>query len=292
MPTFITDRTQDSVRRRNALSAKGEANMTSEEKREWYGRPLDYEGYNLLPNGPYYSPTVNVVFKKDNIVATALTAGSYISSVVLIGDAEDFEDKLLVLSMEELTYEEGSVPRLALFWHDETGQSYAGGEILPTTPTGNVVVNTAEFPNTDNRQYLALYIYANADGIIKVGDTAVFKKVMLTMGANILSYVPYTAIVPTECTKGAYNYSDLNRVEQIVADISEGLSLGLVTKTDWGMWDIPTVPDMERYLGNVKTIRDYYYISIELPATMANLTYVEANNIEKILSEAYTNTFG
>jgi hypothetical protein len=55
---------------------------------------------------------------------------------------------------------------------------------------------------------------------------------------------------------GAYNYTDLNRVESAVASISSTKNLGLVTKTNWSAWDAPTQSDMERYLGNVKTIHE------------------------------------
>ena len=110
---------------------------------------------------------------------------------------------------------------------------------------------------------------------------------MLENGSTRHEYVPYVEILPTNCTKGAYNYSDLNRVERAVAEISDLAGLGLVTKTDWAMWDIPTSSDMERYLSNVKTIREHYSIETEIPETMNNLTYEDANNIEKILSIAY-----
>jgi hypothetical protein len=87
-------------------------------------------------------------------------------------------------------------------------------------------------------------------------------------------------------TKGAYNYSDLNRVERAVAEISEIANLGLVTKTNWAMWDVPTVSDMSRYIENIRVIRTHYNINIDIPTTMNNLTYETANNIEKILLAA------
>ena len=100
-------------------------------------------------------------------------------------------------------------------------------------------------------------------------------------------YVPYTEILSTDCTKGAYNYSDLNRVERAVAEISDIAGLNLITKTNWSMWDIPKESDMERYLNNIRLIRERYSVDIELPSTMSGLTYNYANNIEKILLVAY-----
>lgn len=91
-------------------------------------------------------------------------------------------------------------------------------------------------------------------------------------------------------TRGAYNYTDLNRVESAVAEISDSLGLGLVTKTDWGMWDVPTEADMARYLENIATIKaavSYRNNAPTLPDRMGGLTYETANNIEKTLVMLY-----
>ena len=91
-------------------------------------------------------------------------------------------------------------------------------------------------------------------------------------------------------TKGAYNYTDLNRVETAVAELATMLGLTLTTKTDWGMVDEPSLSDMERYLGNVAAIRDAYPGDAEFPAlpdSMDYLTYEGANNIEKVLEIVY-----
>lgn len=100
-----------------------------------------------------------------------------------------------------------------------------------------------------------------------------------------------------EAAKGAYNYTDLNRVESAVAEISGIWGLGLTTKTNWTVWDVPTKADMERYLGNVVAILDHgasaygnsgmflYYLN--LPSTMDGLTLTGANNIELALKAVY-----
>jgi hypothetical protein len=91
-------------------------------------------------------------------------------------------------------------------------------------------------------------------------------------------------------TRGAYNYTDLNRVETAVAEISDSLELGLVTKTNWGMWDVPTEADMVRYLENISVIKSavsYQSNAPTLPAHMGGLTYETANNIEKTLVMLY-----
>lgn len=89
--------------------------------------------------------------------------------------------------------------------------------------------------------------------------------------------------------KGAYNYTDLNRVETAVALVSGALCLGLITKTDWTQTDVPTRSDMERYLGNIDFLRylcrDMYVANI--PNTMNGLDYDDANRIERVAKLAY-----
>lgn len=55
-------------------------------------------------------------------------------------------------------------------------------------------------------------------------------------------------------TRGAYNYTDMNRVEAGVALASDMLGLGLTTKTDWTQNSVPTYDEMQRYIGNVAAI--------------------------------------
>ena len=114
--------------------------------------------------------------------------------------------------------------------------------------------------------------------------------------------------------KGAYDASDLNRVESAVAYLAELLVLlprelkeyaaskgvafdaffdvpydsstyVLTTKTDWAELDIPTPEQMARYLENVKALRSALdYATSDLPGSMDNLTIDGANAIEKALN--------
>jgi hypothetical protein len=89
-----------------------------------------------------------------------------------------------------------------------------------------------------------------------------------------------------DAAKGAYNYTDLNRVETAVAELAGRLGLTLTTKTNWTRWDAPVQAEMDRYLGNVVAIRDAYPWDVEfpsLPGSMSGLTHEDANNIEKVL---------
>ena len=281
---LITDRTSRNVVRRNELAAKGWERMTEAERAEWRGDPLATDGVNLLPLGPYYSSTVNITHKNAEFRATATSGGTYLYAVSIIGNAANYENKQFTLSVDKMVSTVGCSPRLALYWHDENGYEYAGATL---TQYGSVTVNLANYPNTNGRASLALYVYVTTDTEVEAGAYARFVGVMFENGATRHEYVPYTEIVPTLTTKGAYNYSDLNRVERAVKEISDTRRLGLTTKTDWTMWDIPRKSDMKRYLDNIKTIAFVIGSDIELPDSMDKLTYEGANNIEKVLVEFY-----
>ena len=285
MKGLITDRTQQNVSRRNALSAKGWYGMTSDERAEWSGNPLNTMGVNLLPYGPNYSSSVEVKYRNSDIIATTNTAGIYLYAISIIGNATDYENKTFTLSADYIESVGGGSPQLALYWHDDGGFDFAGASIS----TADSVTFTIS-PNTNGRAYLAMYVYVTTAESVTSGASARFGGVMLEIGDTRHPYIPYTEVVPTMATKGAYNYSDLNRVERAVSEIADLVGLSLTTKTDWAMWDIPKSADMVRYLNNVAVIRDLITNKSGVPETpnsMNNLTYNGANDIEKILLAAY-----
>ena len=283
MKGLITDRTLRNVARRNELATKGWANMTTDERAEWLGDPMVATGVNLLPCGPYYSSVVSLKYRNAEIVATATSPGTYLYAISIIGPASNYAGKKFTLSVDQVVKTAG-VAQLALYWHGDNGFEYAGASLVGA---GSVSVDLSLWPNTEGRAYLALYVYVTTSETVTAGTTTRFVGVMLENGEVRHEYVPYTEILSTLATKGAYNYSDLNRVERAVAEISDRASLGLVTKTDWGAWDIPRTADMTRYLGNIKTIKTRYNINIALPDSMNHLTYETANNIEAILLAAF-----
>ena len=91
--------------------------------------------------------------------------------------------------------------------------------------------------------------------------------------------------------KGAYNHTDMNRVEQAVEYLSERMrSVGCIfhpeVKTTWTVQDKPQKVDFERYCQNVKTLRDLltvYSTTPQAPTTTKKLDYQMANDLEKIL---------
>jgi hypothetical protein len=180
----------------------------------------------------------------------------------------------------------GGTPMLSLCWYSSDGNyEWAGAEILePGSVTGTLRENTQNLP------YLALFVYVFTENYVDPGATVMYGSVMLELGSVAHTYVPYTAVIPTAATKGAYNYSDMNRVEKAVAEVAVLLGLNLETKTDWNMWDVPTEKDVTRYIENIRTIREASQNKKNIPVVpsgLRNLNYTTANNIEKTLESAY-----
>lgn len=91
--------------------------------------------------------------------------------------------------------------------------------------------------------------------------------------------------------KGAYNVTDLNRVNAAVEYLagvftSYGYTVSLQATPTWAIGEIPTEEQMGAYLSNVAALRAVINMPVAtpaVPADMALLTYIEANNIEQIL---------
>jgi len=278
---LITDRTQANVDRRKNLSAKGWNNMTAAEQAEWSGSPLLNEGANLIPKGENHSPGTTIKYRDDSIRVTAVWEGVYVYAIVRIGPAADYEGKTLTLSLDACYSNGGGKPNVVLYWHDANGAEYAGGGL---TAAGSMTFTLT--PNTGGRANLVVYLYATTDAAISPGAYITYERLMMEIGSTRHEYVPYYDVVPTLATKGAYNYSDLNRVEAVIAELADMSDISLQVKTDWSAWDIPKQGDMARILGNIRTLRGLFPLpsdAPEIPASMENLTYDTANDLEKVL---------
>lgn len=101
------------------------------------------------------------------------------------------------------------------------------------------------------------------------------------------------ADVENETDKGFYNASDLNRVGAAVEYIAGrftalGYACPVTVKKDWLTSDAPTASQLETYRKNIVTLRSRIAVMAstpEVPASMAGLDYVKANNIEQILAD-------
>ena len=136
---------------------------------------------------------------------------------------------------------------------------------------------------------------------------------------NALAAIPYADMTEAQKAewngdlKGAYNASDLNRVESAVEYLGgvlralpddlkqygaaqnvawdkffappyDAAKITPSVKTDWQASDIQTAQDMARYLDNVVLLRNALdYATAALPSTMERLNWLGANAIEKVL---------
>lgn len=92
--------------------------------------------------------------------------------------------------------------------------------------------------------------------------------------------------------KGAYNYTDLNRVGEAVAYIANimnqsGHSVSVTAKQDWTVEDIPTLAQMTAFLTDLSLLKTNSTATTQVPSNMDRLTYQRANQIEQLLIEAY-----
>lgn len=92
--------------------------------------------------------------------------------------------------------------------------------------------------------------------------------------------------------KGAYNYTDLNRVGEAVDYLRNRLSddagtyVEVSPKTDWAETDIPNQQQATQYIADIQNIRAAFLLpegTPEAPDTLTGLTYSGANAIETIL---------
>lgn len=92
--------------------------------------------------------------------------------------------------------------------------------------------------------------------------------------------------------KGAYNASDLNRVGTALNYLAGrlasicGKSITWTAKTDWAVTDIPVASQAETYRRQIQDIRDALAYPAGTPDVpqLARLTYIGANDIERILA--------
>lgn len=97
----------------------------------------------------------------------------------------------------------------------------------------------------------------------------------------------------TEFLKGAYNYTDLNRVETWCEYIQNllndyGKNIELSIKTNWNLRDYPTRLQIDRIRGNIDYLKDMLQdLKTETIEYANTLDYEKANALEKIIYDVY-----
>lgn len=94
-------------------------------------------------------------------------------------------------------------------------------------------------------------------------------------------------------SKGHYNVSDLNRVEEwceYLANLltSYSYKVDIQVKKNWQRPDFPTGSEMERIRQNINRLKEAYFSFTQIPENLEYMTIEKANDIEKILFEIDT----
>lgn len=143
---------------------------------------------------------------------------------------------------------------------------------------------TTQADKSENGAYVIALSIVYGDG------KTVSDSIIIHYGLNLIT--DRTQLdVANRTKKGYYNSDDLNRVDAAVAYIRDRLNGAgyLIKVSPYASWltsDIPTKPEMEKYLRNVSTLRNAMALpkgTPEMPDSMERLNYEKANNIEKIL---------
>lgn len=95
--------------------------------------------------------------------------------------------------------------------------------------------------------------------------------------------------------RGAYNYTDLNRVGEAIDYIiglfnGFGYNVSADTKVDWKKEDIPLPSDFVLYLECVRIIRGVLNVTEnvpEVPSATGRFTFSEANDVEEIVRRVH-----
>lgn len=256
--------------------------MTAEERDEWNG----VVGQNLFDQTVFGSggDKISVSTSDDKITITALVD---ISTSVRSGiecDPFDFNlyidgNNRLTIGVDTITAPAGSVCDISLSRYKYNWTDLVSVYYSPSLQSGGYVTYTIDKSKGGHK--LSIFV-----GGLSAGQSVVIRGFRINRGTRIYPYVRFGAQGANDVVRGAYNFTDFNRVEQSVAYLSNALGLSLVTKTDWTANDIPNVNDFEnRYLYNVNKVCEKAGIN-GVTTTYAGFDYKAANEIEKALKSA------
>lgn len=182
------------------------------------------------------------------------------------------------------------------------------GESYAFTLTGSVDgmgIWTAAVTRAEDDIYRVSITAVNSRGIASQLSTIIYYGLHLITDrtqldvdrVNVLAKKGWENMTPEERSewkiglKGAYNSTDLNRVQSAVRYLADrfagvGYSVTLSEPKTWTVQDAPTMTDMRNYLADVSAIRGVLALlktTPPVPDTMVGLTYIKANHIEQIL---------
>lgn len=182
------------------------------------------------------------------------------------------------------------------------------GESYAFTLTGSIDgmgIWTAAVTRADDGIYRVAITAVNATGMASRLSTIVYYGLHLITDrtqldvdrVNVLARKGWERMTPEEQAewknglKGAYNCTDLNRVQSAVRYLQDrfagvGYSIELSELKTWTEQDVPTLTELQNYLADLSAIRNVLTLlktTPPAPDTIVGFTYVKANNIEQIL---------
>lgn len=185
------------------------------------------------------------------------------------------------------------------------GERYA---FTLTSSTDNMAIWTATVPRAEDDIYRVSVTLTNARGIVDQLTTTIYYGLHLITDrtqfdvdrVNTFRERGWAKLTPEERSewesgmKGAYNCTDLNRVQSAVRYLGDrfasvGYPLELSEAKTWTVQDVPTLTDLENYLADVRAIRGaitLFKTTPPTPDTMIGLNHIRANDIEQILLDA------
>lgn len=182
------------------------------------------------------------------------------------------------------------------------GESYA---FALTDSADGMGIWTATVPKSDDDIYRVSITAVNHARIVTRFDTVIYYGLHLVTDrtqmdvdrVNMLAKKGWANMTAEERAewegglKGAYNYTDLNRVHSAVRYLQDRLAgVGYFVESsgtkNWTKQSSPTQSEMNEYLADVRAIRGVFTLlktTPPVPDTMVGLTYTKANHIEQIL---------
>lgn len=255
--------------------------MTAEERDEWNGNL----GKNLFDTSLFGNNTRLLLSTANDVIKiTALENISTSALSVIEYDPFDYglytdENNRLTIGVDSINVPAGAVCKIRLSrykynWTDSVSTNYT-----PEIQPNSYVTYTIDTSKGGHKLRIMV-------GGLSSGQSVVIRGFRINRGTSVYPYVPYGALGVNDAIRGAYNYTDFNRVESAVLYLSSFAGLNLTTKTNWTANDIMSIDEFEnRYLANVNAVCSALGVS-GVGAKFSRFDYNAANSIEKALQAA------
>ena len=176
-----------------------------------------------------------------------------------------------------------------------------------TGSTGNMHIWTADVPKSEDGIYRVTISVVSGSQTVDQYSTVLYYGLHLVTDrtqfdvdrVNALAAKGWAKMTASERAewssglKGAYNATDLNRVQSAVQYIKErferyGYNVNVSEQRTWMQQDAPSLTDMRKYLDDIRAVKSVFSLLKTTPAVpdgMARFTYIKANAIEQILRD-------